>query len=841
VWGSRFWKNNASFDVYPRVLPAELQLVFNYRSCTDIYTFWLYSIAALTSFLKDDSLFSYIKCNPDTSRIEEILQMLADKLAGDQDWYIVFDDLQYITDKTLIHSLDFFLSILPDNVHVFILSREAPPVYLGRFAVTGRLLFIGADELKLSEQESLDFLQKTLGLTENGNELEYLISYAEGWIGGLQLAAAAAGTGMNNTGISGTGAQGGKIVAEYLNHEIFSSLSVDEQTFLIRTGVLSYFDADICSYCLEGYTTDRFNSLIASLTGKKFFLICIDESAGVYRYHNILSDFLAGQFGQMPDAEQKDFLRKAAQAFEKRNEISEALRLLLTAELYDEAVRIAADPVNSIETWKYFDQIPLHKLVTVPELAFKSFLYNIGIFNISRCRILYDAFLAANRGTTLETVMRYGEAYVTKDTNMLLEYSPLTTEQIDALPLSAALKAIVYIENAAALIDNLAYNEAEMCIEKALNFTAEGSSFVNLFGWGQKAQLYEEIGQLNESLSCYHTELQLYEALPVVPGIGTNFYIGAAGVYMRRMELVEAQHMIDESRRIYENTHERADIIDMTVTYHCAEMEFLKGNEHQGKQLVNDILNRYSGLNTLSLGRLLMEEACTGVLDQELGRRFLQQLELSSSRYKSSLFMKLLKARIYALENKKETAFGITGEVLAAAREHGNRLRLTEGTLQKLYLFSRFPSVNTDGQKNLDLLRESIAAAWENHILMPYFLERVTVLPLLQRLLALPSGRSGLSPGEQQFIQAAISVCSFGNRGQLSVSSSVPPEDNVLSTREHEVLEQLSLGITNKEIADRLFISLATVKTHIINIYAKLGVSSRVMAVDEAEKRGILK
>ncbi|MFF2908502.1 helix-turn-helix transcriptional regulator [Paenibacillus sp. NPDC057934] len=51
---------------------------------------------------------------------------------------------------------------------------------------------------------------------------------------------------------------------------------------------------------------------------------------------------------------------------------------------------------------------------------------------------------------------------------------------------------------------------------------------------------------------------------------------------------------------------------------------------------------------------------------------------------------------------------------------------------------------------------------------------------------------------------------------------------------------ELSQGYTNPEIADRLNISLATVKTHIINVYSKLSVSSRVAAVEAVRTRGLL-
>jgi DNA-binding NarL/FixJ family response regulator len=61
-----------------------------------------------------------------------------------------------------------------------------------------------------------------------------------------------------------------------------------------------------------------------------------------------------------------------------------------------------------------------------------------------------------------------------------------------------------------------------------------------------------------------------------------------------------------------------------------------------------------------------------------------------------------------------------------------------------------------------------------------------------------------------------------------------------LSQRELEVLELVAGGNTNREAAARLFISEATVKTHLLNIYAKLGVSDRAAAVAEAFNRGLL-
>jgi DNA-binding NarL/FixJ family response regulator len=66
------------------------------------------------------------------------------------------------------------------------------------------------------------------------------------------------------------------------------------------------------------------------------------------------------------------------------------------------------------------------------------------------------------------------------------------------------------------------------------------------------------------------------------------------------------------------------------------------------------------------------------------------------------------------------------------------------------------------------------------------------------------------------------------------------PGAGPLSQRELEVLELVAAGTTNREAAAKLFISEATIKTHLLNIYAKLGVSDRAAAVGEAFNRGLL-
>ena len=61
-----------------------------------------------------------------------------------------------------------------------------------------------------------------------------------------------------------------------------------------------------------------------------------------------------------------------------------------------------------------------------------------------------------------------------------------------------------------------------------------------------------------------------------------------------------------------------------------------------------------------------------------------------------------------------------------------------------------------------------------------------------------------------------------------------------ISKREHEVLELISRGLSNQEIADTLFVSTSTVKTHVSNILAKLDANRRTQAISRAKELRII-
>lgn len=790
----------------------------------NVFAFWLYFTEAVDTFLEiDRSFLELMRSNPDASHIENLLVMLINSLCGDTDYYLVLDDVHLIHDAVLARSLEFFLKAMPENFHLFMLSREDPPVYLGSLAVSGRLLFIDGNQMRLSPGESMAFLKQTLQLTGNDEELKQMEQFAEGWIGGLQLAAAAQTHGSSGKLLSA----GGGIAAEYLTREIYASLTEEEQAFLAETGFLSYFDAPLCAALKDGFTQNHFEETVASLIRKNLFIVCIDEQYGIYRYHNILSEYLKQQFDRLPEKRKKELAARAVAACEARGDNEEALRIACAAADYGTVLRIARVMEGRIESWRYLDQVPLETLAEDADLTTQCFMYNIGNMDIGRCRALYDIIRKRYGKTDLFQAVRFAEPYF--DTQHIkLDYRPLTVQQIDGLHVGAVSKAVILVENAVALLEHMEYEEAKRCVERAQRLSAGANVVADFLANDQLAQIYEELGSLDASLACYALARgRFFSALDL--GLVNNYYIGLAGVHMRRMELKEAAQALEQVQSILGKRRVHVDILDMTLTYHLAELKFLQGEPDAGAAIVETILSDYASVSLLTLDRLVYELDCAGKLSPRLADAFLEELE-QSKLYREQPFMRLLRARILFRQGETVEALGETQDVLTFSRAHKNRLRLVEAGILKIVLLSQDGKPG-DCRERDNLLREAVYYAHSDRILMPFFLDRATLLPLMQKLAA-QSGPDALGAGELQFIRDAIDICSS--------LDAAPAGLDALSAREMEVLAELSRGLTNREIAERLCISQATVKTHVLSIFGKLGVSSRLLAVETAKTKGLI-
>ncbi|MFB9890387.1 response regulator [Planobispora takensis] len=177
-------------------------------------------------------------------------------------------------------------------------------------------------------------------------------------------------------------------------------------------------------------------------------------------------------------------------------------------------------------------------------------------------------------------------------------------------------------------------------------------------------------------------------------------------------------------------------------------------------------------------------------------------------------------------------------EVLGEASDGARAVELAR-TLNPDVILMDLRMPGTDGVAAIkELARLGVAA--RVLVLTTYDTDR-DVLP------AIEAGATGYllkDTGRDELVRAVRTAA----RGEAVLSPSVAtrllgqvrtPADP-LSARELEILHLIADGATNREVAVRLFISEATVKSHVLHIYAKLGVNDRAAAVAVAFRRGLL-
>jgi LuxR family maltose regulon positive regulatory protein len=188
-------------------------------------------------------------------------------------------------------------------------------------------------------------------------------------------------------------------------------------------------------------------------------------------------------------------------------------------------------------------------------------------------------------------------------------------------------------------------------------------------------------------------------------------------------------------------------------------------------------------------------------------------------------------ARLYIAQGRPKAALQALASMLEAAEEVGR----VGGVIEILAL--RALALQAQGKLALALtdLEHALALAEPEGYMRLFLDEGEPMAKLLYQAAA-----HGIAPEYTGRLLAAFDAQEDGSLGGKPARLPAQPLIEPLSERELEVLALIAEGLSNQEIAQRLYISLRTVKWHNSNIYGKLGVNSRTQAVAKAKSLGIL-
>jgi LuxR family transcriptional regulator, maltose regulon positive regulatory protein len=238
--------------------------------------------------------------------------------------------------------------------------------------VRGQLTEIRANDLRFTEAEAAQFLNRTMGLSLSAKDIRALEARTEGWVTGLHLAALSLQKSSNPSEIISTFAGSNGYVADYLTDEVLSRQTESLRDFLLKTSILERFNASLCNYILQ---SDRSELLLAELEQANLFIIPLDSDSNWFRYHHLFADLLKRRASN----ENIDLHRRAAEWFEKNDLTLDAIRHWIAANELD---RVAALIERAIgQTWgqaelaglmRHIESLP--ETVLAKHSAFSAFL-----------------------------------------------------------------------------------------------------------------------------------------------------------------------------------------------------------------------------------------------------------------------------------------------------------------------------------------------------------------------------------------------------------------------------------------------------------------------------------
>ena len=185
-------------------------------------------------------------------------------------------------------------------------------------------------------------------------------------------------------------------------------------------------------------------------------------------------------------------------------------------------------------------------------------------------------------------------------------------------------------------------------------------------------------------------------------------------------------------------------------------------------------------------------------------------------------------ARLLIIEMKFREAEIILSKLLKMAQV-ANRI---ERIIETKVIYAILNKATGDKEKAIKNLIEALEDAACENILMSFVLFHSDISDLLKEVYKIQATAKTRIPRELiDKLKLAI------ERREKFIKTN---SESVLSDRELDALKLIAEDLSNQEIADKLFISLNTVKTHVKNIILKLAVDSRIQAVTKAKELGII-
>ena len=784
--------------------------------------FWLTFVLALERAVP--GAFARAASAADVHRLpSEFLDRLLTAWSAVEDpLVIVLEDAHHLQSPEITENLGFVVEHLPGRSRMLLTSRADPHLPISRWRGRGWLAELRQRDLALTLPETAELFTALGEHRLTTGQVEMLWRDTEGWVAGLRLAAAGLKDRADVAAAVAEFSGRTPMVADLLADELLHRAPAELSEFLLRTSVADVLDAELCD-ALSGRSHS--GEVLRRMEADLQFVMATGPGRDTWRYHPLLAEMLRAELQTHRPEEAPGLNRRAAVILQARGDIAGAVRCLLAAGDTDRAFSIVFEAA-----YRRAD------LADIPGIAAFVNLFPQELVTESASRMLTYALMLGLAGQLAEAhawlqraQMRISdepepraEDLATLDALRLLTFT-VTAGAGDEI--DAGRRAVEAVE--AGLDSGVAGARARMNLVRGyllIDQPGEAGSALHAGRPGDEiaalvlapalaARIALREGRLSEA------ERQATGALQAAGAFGVATHLGAAdaglalaGVRIDRNELAAASAAFQYLEEILQaNPFTRVYQVlvrleKARVAAALDDWDEVFANLHEAGKLIDH----------------LPRSALRGLVDAAAARWHLQAgqareaEELIATLPDGGPAYTLLRARLDLARGRFDAVRARLG-------------RASPGTMRDQVageLLLARAAIESGEDPGGHMLAAAGLAAPEH--LVRVFLDE--------------------GPAVARLARAAAESLGTGSGTALSVALGSPPPSRaaprqptvILTDRELLVLRFLPSHLTNAEIARECFMSVNTVKAHLKNIYAKLGVSTRAETVERTRLIGLL-
>ena len=844
--------------------------------------FLAYLVAALRTIEADVGESALVSLrSPQLPPIESVLTALINEVATiPRDFALVLDDYHLIANEAVHGSISFLLDHLPPQAHLVIASRTDPPLPVARLRARGELTEISAADLRFTPDEAAAFLEEVMGLHLSASEVEALEERTEGWIAGLQLAALSMHGREDISGFIAALRGTNRYVLDYLAQEVLHHQPDDVRSFLLQTSVLGRLSGPLCDAVVASTGSQ---AMLERLERANLFLVPLDYERRWYRYHHLFAEFLRSRLQHAHPELVPELHRRAGAWYAGHGMAAEAIDHLLAgedligaADLIEQAGVMAFKRSEMATLRSWLEALPDEQVRVRPRLCLFHASALIGEAQFDAAEAwLRDAERNLVTGTDTPAAVTFtgpvrrsetasdtdrsaeiegmlGEvaalrAYIASFTGNPAGTIELAREALERLPEDDAYtRGLSALELGYGYLDSGHMRAASDAFSLAITTSGAAGHIYSVLAatWGL-ARVHMAQGRLHEAARLCRQGLQSATGKAGKPLPAAIYaHVGLGEVLYEWNDLGDAESIVTEGIELGEQGRLLVMLLNSYIV--LSRVQQAQGNINGALEAIQTAqqLTRHHNVTPLAAKAaaqrvrlsLAQGDVAAGVRwAQERGLGIDDELDYQREFEHTTL------ARVLIAQDRLGEALRLLERLLVAGEIGGRVGSLIE--ILSLRALALKAAGDTAGAVNT--LARALSLAEPEGYVRTFADEDAPMAALLQEVFETQSsGRRAatlpnFSPEHLGKLLAAIraeAAPSTRRSPRGTAGSLVEP----LSGRELEVLHLIAAGASNRDIARRLFVSLATVKTHINHIYRKLEVRNRTEAVARARALKLL-